>query len=1066
VPWVEHVDTGLTNGITYYYAVFSRDTAGNWNDQVVEGKNADTARPGPGSPQVVHFPDPNLEQAIREAINKPTGDIYDSDLVGLTELDAYERDITTLEGVQYCRNLTTLWLGNNQITDISPLAGLINLVWLDLGGNQISDFSPLAGLVNLEVLYLDWNQISDVSPLGGLVNLQRLYLNGNQISDLSPLAGLVNLEWLSLGGNQISDLSPLARLVNLEELVLGENQITDISPLAGLVNLVGLDLQWNQISDLSPLAGLVNLLRLELACNQISDISPLAGLVNLEELGLVGNQISDLSPLAGLVNLVRLDLNGNQISDLSPLAGLVNLVGLDLQWNQISDLSPLAGLVNLEWLNLGGNQISDISPLAGLVNLVWLELGGNQISDISSLAGLLNLEELGLWQNQISDITPLVANHGLGEGDYVDLRWNLLDVVTPSANALRDIETLLSRGIEVLYEPQRDDVVPEWRRNLQPGDILLCRSPNSPFLYFPPTAATMDWTHVGLYVGEGKVIEAVWSPNPLAPNGVVETSIESWDYPQKVTVEVRRVRDATPAVIARAIQFAKDQLGEPYQMTYVEKDTQGLLGWYCSELVWAAYKVAGDEHGLNLDLDPDPWWYPTPSVVTPDEIAESDKVEWVASHIDAWPTAFGTGFFVYSPVELTVVDPDGLRISSEISEIPNSFYFVEDLDSDGHTREGAVLLDPKQGQYLVEVTPKPEAEPTETFSLSVYDYAAEQEQFLARDVPVQDIPPEPYSVEMTEHGTYVNTTHVLPNAGWHMLALPGELCEPCTYNGCGDVTCALCDDLEGCFIFYWNPEARHYVMAPPPENICYHQGMGFWVRTYEPDVEVDAEVMVPSGPVEVPLKDGWNMIGDPFPFDVPLSSLKVRHGEQELSLFDAQQQGWVSAYLFGYNPEQRTYVMLDPANGVLEAWHGYWMRAYVDCTLVIPPEGTGEPVPAARVASLPSRMEMEPLPPPSLPPLSAQLRVVPIPNPVRDVHTATFRVLGICPACVEGLRVEIFDLAGRLVWRGEVKGPFLEWHTRGLDGLPLANGVYLYKAFVKVDGEWIPTGVGKVAILH
>ncbi len=33
---------------------------------------------------VVEFPDPGLEAAIWEAISKPTGDICDSDLVGLT----------------------------------------------------------------------------------------------------------------------------------------------------------------------------------------------------------------------------------------------------------------------------------------------------------------------------------------------------------------------------------------------------------------------------------------------------------------------------------------------------------------------------------------------------------------------------------------------------------------------------------------------------------------------------------------------------------------------------------------------------------------------------------------------------------------------------------------------------------------------------------------------------------------------------------------------------------------------------------------------------------------------
>ena len=42
---------------------------------------------------VITFPDPNLDAAIREAIDKPTGDIYQSDLDGLSYLSASSRGI-------------------------------------------------------------------------------------------------------------------------------------------------------------------------------------------------------------------------------------------------------------------------------------------------------------------------------------------------------------------------------------------------------------------------------------------------------------------------------------------------------------------------------------------------------------------------------------------------------------------------------------------------------------------------------------------------------------------------------------------------------------------------------------------------------------------------------------------------------------------------------------------------------------------------------------------------------------------------------------------------------------
>jgi hypothetical protein len=86
-----------------------------------------------------------------------------------------------------------------------------------------------------------------------------------------------------------------------------------------------------------------------------------------------------------------------------------------------------------------------------------------------------------------------------------------------------------------------------------------------------------------------------------------------------------------------------------------------------------------------------------------------------------------------------------------------------------------------------------------------------------------------------------------------------------------------------------------------------------------------------------------------------------------------------------------------------------------------------------------------------------------VPNPVRDVHTTQFVVRGVE---AETIRVEVYDISGRLVWEGEGLGNELPWHTEGLDGLPLANGVYIYRVYVEVNRDWIASGVQKLVILR
>ncbi len=159
---------------------------------------------------VITFPDANLKAAVRDAIGKPTGDIYASDLDGLTSLDASSRNIVDLTGLQCCANLTELRLYRNSISDISALSGLTNLTELELWGNSINDISALSGLTNLTLLWLESNNISDINALSGLTNLTVLSLNDNSISDISALrtncdaGGLGNGDEVGLHSNPLS----------------------------------------------------------------------------------------------------------------------------------------------------------------------------------------------------------------------------------------------------------------------------------------------------------------------------------------------------------------------------------------------------------------------------------------------------------------------------------------------------------------------------------------------------------------------------------------------------------------------------------------------------------------------------------------------------------------------------------------------------------------------------------------------------------------------------------------------------------------------------------------------
>ena len=159
---------------------------------------------------VVDIPDEALEAYLRERLGIGASDpITDTALAGLRGIDARNRGITELRGLEYCVNLDGLMIGQNNISDLRPLSGLTKLDELLLFDNNISDISPLARLTKLTQLTIYQNNITDIRALSGLTSLQSLDLEFNNISNINALSGLINLRYIVLGWNYITDIQPL-----------------------------------------------------------------------------------------------------------------------------------------------------------------------------------------------------------------------------------------------------------------------------------------------------------------------------------------------------------------------------------------------------------------------------------------------------------------------------------------------------------------------------------------------------------------------------------------------------------------------------------------------------------------------------------------------------------------------------------------------------------------------------------------------------------------------------------------------------------------------------------------
>lgn len=207
----------------------------------------------------IAFEDPGLEAAVRETIEKEEGTIVQKDIDTLQVLDASNRQIENLEGIEYLIELRELNLEDNFVKSVTPLKANTKLDDLNLRNNEITsleeiDFQDIIYL-NIRKLSLRHNvkrddegkgtRLSDISLLRQMASLRKLSLRDNHIEDLSPLSDLRRLTELDIRENKFETIEPLAVLTRLQELNLRDNKIKSLEPIKYLSRLTYLNIHSN-----------------------------------------------------------------------------------------------------------------------------------------------------------------------------------------------------------------------------------------------------------------------------------------------------------------------------------------------------------------------------------------------------------------------------------------------------------------------------------------------------------------------------------------------------------------------------------------------------------------------------------------------------------------------------------------------------------------------------------------------------------------------------------------------------------------------------------------------------
>jgi hypothetical protein len=174
--------------------------------------------------------------------------------------------------------------------------------------------------------------------------------------------------------------------------------------------------------------------------------------------------------------------------------------------------------------------------------------------------------------------------------------------------------------------------------------------------------------------------------------------------------------------------------------------------------------------------------------------------------------------------------------------------------------------------------------------------------------------------------------------GYNLIGFPFEFVNP-------EPSTALGIPPEELKMATYDPNLRNYLVYRRDlqfNRIEIGQGYWLWLPTDRTLTFQDIRFIASDQSVVVPLRRGWNLLSNPFPWQVLLRGIEIRYGSDPVTYTfeEAIAQGWVKSPIFLWRNDPRIpphggeYVVRVGSNVRLDPFQGFWLYSEIDGNIV------------------------------------------------------------------------------------------------------------------------------------